>query len=348
MLPATRHPARHSAGFSLIEILVGVGIGMIGIIVILQVFSLTEGQRRSTSGGDDAVSTGAIALHTLQRDIRQGGYGIASLNILGCNITFPAGSTIPAMPVVVNPAAIPAGDANTDVIAVVYGNANAASEGDRITTHTAGSATLQVQTQSNFITSDWVIPVPQTLPAPCNLNLTQTIVGGTLSVVNAPAASMQSGTLFNLGQNPRMLVYAIRNGNLTQCDFRVNNCATAGNIGNTAIWTPIAENVVMMRAEYGRDTTAPAMDGVVDVWDQTTPATACGWARVSALRLALVARNNQYDKLDVTTAALQWAGTATTPIDLSGDGNWQHYRYKLFQTIVPIRNVAWMGVQAGC
>lgn len=348
MLPHFRHPARSGGGFSLVEILVGVGIGMIGIVVIMQVFTISEGQRRSTSGGDDAVSTGAIAVHSLQRDIRQGGYGLASLNLLGCNVTFPAGATVPAVPAAINPATIPAGDANTDTIAVVYGNSNAAAEGDRITSHTAGSATIQVQTQTNFITSDWVVAAPQTRATPCNLTMTQAIVGGTLTVVNAPAASMQGGTLFNLGQAPQMMVYAIRNARLTQCDFTVNNCTTVGNVTNNAIWVPIADNVVMMRAEYGRDTTAPTMDGVVDVWDQTVPTTACGWARVSAIRLALVVRNSQYDKNTVTTAAPSWAGDAGDPIDLSGDANWQHYRYKTFQTVIPIRNVAWMGVQAGC
>lgn len=348
MLPHVRHPARSSAGFSLIEILVGVGIGMIGIVVIMQVFTLSEGQRRVTSGGDDAVSTGAIALHTLQRDIRQGGYGLASTNLLACNLTFPAGATIPAVPVSINPATIPAGDPNTDVIAVVYGNANAATEGDRITSHSAGSATIQVQTQSNFITSDWVVAAPQTRLTPCNLTLTQAIVGGTLTVTDAPAAAMVGGTLFNLGQTPRMLVYAVRNGNLTQCDFRTNNCAAVGNVGNTSIWIPIAENMVMLRAEYGRDTTAPSMDGTADVWDQTAPVTACDWVRVSALRLALVARNTQYDKNTVTTATPSWAGDTNDPIDLSNDGEWQHYRYKTFQTVIPIRNVAWMGVPLGC
>lgn len=338
-----RFSSNRQTGFSLVEILVGVGIGLIGIMVIMQVFSVSEGQRRATSGGDDAVSTGAISLHTLQRDIRQAGYGIAATSLLGCTLTFPAGSTVTAVPAEINPPAIPPGDANSDIIAVVYGNANSAAEGDRITSHVAGSATIQVQTQANFITSDWVVPSPQTRPAPCALGLTQTIVGGTLTVVNAPAASMTGGTLFNLGQAPRMMVYAVRNGNLTQCDFRANNCAALGNAGSNTVWVPIAENVVALRAEYARDTTAPTMDGVADVWDQTTPTTACGWARVSGMRVALVARNPQYEKDNVTTTALTWAGTATTPIDLSGNAEWQHYRYKTFQTVVPMRNVTWMG-----
>jgi type IV pilus assembly protein PilW len=342
----SRRPAR-SAGFSLIEILVGVGIGMIGILVIMQVFTLSEGQRRTTSTGGDAQTTGAIALYTMERDIRQGGYGMASLNLLGCNVTLPNGPTVPAAPVTINPAGIPAGDANTDVVAVFYGNANAAIEGDFIVQQPAAT-TYTVRTPSNFTSGDFVIAEPSPRPNPCNLTLAQIAAPPTPTTVtvNTGQAGAANGTLFDLGQQPRVLVYAVRNGNLTQCDFTQNNCT--GGVGDNTVWSPVAENIVSLRAEYGRDTSGPPMDGIADVYDQTTPATACAWVRASALRIALVARAGQYDKNDVTTTAPTWAGSATTPIDLTADGNWQHYRYKTFQTVVPLRNVAWMGVQSGC
>ncbi len=341
-----RHPAR-SAGFSLIEILVGVGIGMIGILVIMQVFLLSEGQRRTTSTGGDAQTTGAIALYTLERDIRQGGYGLASLGLLGCTVTLPNGAAVAAAPAAINPAGIPAGDANTDVIAVFYGNANAAIEGDFIVQQPA-AATYTVRTPSNFTSGDFVIAAPAPRPNPCNLTLAQIVAppGASTVTVNTGQAGAANGTLYDLGQQPRVLVYAVRGGSLTVCDFTQNDCT--GGAGDSTIWSPVAEGVVSLRAEYGRDTSGPPMDGIADLYDQTTPTTACGWVRASALRIALVARSGQYDKNDVTAAAPAWAGSATTPIDLSGNGDWQHYRYKTFQTVVPLRNIAWMGVQSGC
>ena len=73
-----------------------------------------------------------------------------------------------------------------------------------------------------------------------------------------------------------MRAYAVRNQNLTVCDYVLNDCGAAANNGDPAIWVPIANNVVSLRAQYGRDTTdAPPpplvlarMDGTVDVWDQ--------------------------------------------------------------------------------
>jgi type IV pilus assembly protein PilW len=51
--------------------MVAMVIGMIGMIIMMQVFSTAEGQRRATTGTGDAQSNGAMALYALQRDIRQ-------------------------------------------------------------------------------------------------------------------------------------------------------------------------------------------------------------------------------------------------------------------------------------
>lgn len=356
-----RPVGRVQTGFSLVEILVGVGIGMIGILVIMQVFSLSEGQRRTTSSSGDAQTTGAIALYTMERDIRQGGYGLSSISLLGCNVTLPNGSAVPAAPAIINPAGIPAGDANTDVIQVFFGNANGAIEGDAILPPVA-APTYTVRTPANFTSGDFVIAEPTggcagplTLAQITAPPATTTVTVNTMQALPATSSTGSIGTLFNLGQQPRVLVYAVRSGNLTVCDFTQSNCT--GGVGDNTIWSPVAENVVSLRAEYGRDTTVAmstiggitsTMDGIPDVYDQTTPATACGWARTSLLRVALVARSGQRDKDNVTTTAPTWAGSTNTPINLSGNGDWQHYRYKTFQTVVPLRNIVWLGRQTGC
>jgi type IV pilus assembly protein PilW len=172
---------------------------------------------------------------------------------------------------------------------------------------------------------------------------------------------MGLGTLFSLGQAPKVLAYAVHRGNLTVCDYMTSNCGTACTMADgpagtavggscNASWVPIASNVVSLRAEYGRDTSVP-MDAVVDTYDQTTPTTACGWSMAAALRLALVVRSGQFEKTVVTAGAPVWAGTTSaTPvlINLTTEANWQNYRYKLYQTTVPLRNVSWLGVQTGC
>ena len=145
----------------------------------------------------------------------------------------------------------------------------------------------------------------------------------------------------------------------------VNDCGLDANKENASIWVPIASNIVSMKAQYARDTSG-TMDAIPDVFDQTAPANGCDWARIPAVRLAIVARSSQYEKELVTTTAANagspvnapsWAGNDTNPIvantgylgpNAAADEPWKHYRYKVFQTIVPIRNVAWMGVPTGC
>ena len=342
-----------SNGFSLVEVMVAMVIGLIGMLVTLQVYTLFEGQKRATTGGADAMNNGAIALNGLTNDIQKGGYGISSLNLVGCSTLLRTGVTLGTIaPVTINSATIPAGDANTDTLVVVYGNNNTAPEGDGITSQ-PGTNSYAVATPTAYQVNDWVIATPQTRAAPCILDMDQvvSIVSPNLNVTTGEAG-MTNGMLFNLGPAPRMQVYAIRNGNLTVCDYMANDCGLPANTGNTAIWVPIADNIVSLRAQYGQDTNTP-MDGILDVYNQATPTTACGWMKTSAIQLALVARNGQPEKTAVTGVAPVWSGSAATPINLTGTTvptgfTWQNFRYRVFQTTVPIRNVSWKGVQTGC
>ena len=376
------YPPRAS-GFSLVEIMVGLVIGLLGVLVIMQVATISQEQQRTTTSGDNAQNNGAIALYGLQSDIRQAGYGVSTLNLIGCGVTLRAGVTLNAIaPVTINPSWIPAAasDANTDTVLVVYGNSNGAAEGVGIT---SGSGTIYpVATPTAFNLNDQVIAEPQTRPASCALIIDTvagvnppaspvTVTTGTTTILpNGNATDMTNGMLYNLGQQtatqwPVFHVYAIRNGKLTMCDYWVNDCGSAANApintANEAVWVPIASDIASLRAQYGRDTSGPPMDAIVDLFDQTTPTTNCGWVRISAVRLAVVARSGQYSKNNVTMAAPSWMGNtvvtgSTTgannptslPIDLSSDSNWQHYRYKVFETVIPLRNVTWMGVQSGC
>lgn len=343
-------------GFSLVELMVTLVIGMIAAVVVMQVFALSEGSKRTTTGGDDAQTNGAIALMTLQRDIRQAGYGLGNFAIIGCNVALPAPATwtLAAMaPVTINHANIPGGDANTDTLLVVYGNSAGSSEGDRVISQPPPApAVYTVTTPASFAVGDRIIASPLSRPVPCNLTMEAAVT--VTSPPNPPhvtvatgVAGMANGTLFNAGAAPRMLAYAVRNGALTVCDYTVNNCGLAANVGNAAIWVPIGDNIVSLRADYGQDASVP-MDNVVDGYDRTTPTTQCGWARVSAVRVALVARSAQAEKAAVPALPASWAGAASAPIDLTANADWDRYRYRTFETTVPLRNMAWQDVPPTC
>jgi len=335
----------HHRGFTLVEVMVAMVIGMLGLIIMMQVFSAAEGQRRATTGSGDAQSNGAMALYALQRDIRQGGYGFNAVNTFGCPLALPAPASrtlAQLAPVIINPptADVPAGDANTDTLLIAYGNNEGPPEGDVITA--VNGSLLAVAAATNYRTGQQVIAAPSAPTAGCALTLTA--VGTPVTAPNVPVSdatgAVDGGTLFNLGTAPRFLAYAVRGGNLTVCDYLTANCSAAAN------YIAIANNIVSLRAQYGHASTD--VSGV-DSWDQITPADAnqatlaCLWARTSALRIAIVARNSQLERDQITAVAPTWSGSAGAALTLSGRANWQNYRYKVFETIIPIRNLPWMG-----
>jgi type IV pilus assembly protein PilW len=129
----------------------------------------------------------------------------------------------------------------------------------------------------------------------------------------------------------------------------------------------VADNIVHMRVVYGLDdgvnngtitynTAYTAGDGIVDrfVDGSTSP----NWQYVIAIRIAVVARSVQAEKpstgivsdpCDTTTTAPTWSGSAwassapnlMTALDVSADANWKCYRYKVFETTLPLRNWIW-------
>ena len=371
-------PLRQVRGFSLLELMVSLVIGMFSVLVIMQVMAGTATSRRIAIGGGDAQMNGVAAMRALELDIEHAGLGLQSFNISGCSLGYVTSAdatavTLPALvPVVVNPAVavVAAGDINTDVLLVASGNPDGSPEGDLLTAASSGSAYV-VTTPDTFSVGDRVVAAAATRSAGCALQLaTVTAISGSTLTVSGGTAGLATGSVvYDLGATPTVRAYAIRNGDLTVCDYLANNCGSAAyaatytSTGSSPAWQPVAGNIVSLRAQYARDTSGIAgavstMDGIVDTYDQTTPGsaadtttipTACRWARVIGLQLVLVARNPQFVRPSPgtplpTTAAPAWAGSPA--IDLSGNANWKNYRYDTAQTIIPMRNVIWQGSQA--
>ena len=73
---------------------------------------------------------------------------------------------------------------------------------------------------------------------------------------------------------------------------------------------------------------------------------AADWATILALRIGVVSRSGLYEKTEVSPATIKlWPDSAVAPTTtgpvwtLTADE--RHYRYKVFQTVVPIRNMIW-------
>jgi type IV pilus assembly protein PilW len=172
-----------------------------------------------------------------------------------------------------------------------------------------------------------------------------------------PAAGFAANSLIVNFGTPRRMTFRV-SGESFQVDTRLLDGA-----GTTE---QLNSGIVLMKALYGRDTDA---NGTVDVYDTTTPTDNVSWRNVLAVRLVMVARSGQRERDEVTTAEPTWnvgggtavsyqaypgaptvcAAAATTcdlPLPVSQITDWKHYRYKVFDTAVQVRNLMWTAEEA--
>lgn len=381
------------AGFSLIELLVAIVIGLLGSLAIMQIFVGSEAGKRAAGSLVDAQSGGLVALFAIERDLQQAGLGFTNLAALGCNVRSSGFfNNKPLQPVTIIPAGaaigatsnlwdIPPGDANSDMIAIATGDSSVLVGGAQLSMTAAVGATAYrlssvqgIRDNTHPDGGDYLL-----VGAPgfdCTLARAINVsAGGDVTVDFAAAAAYAEGSVvMHLGRRPQLLVYAVRNGALTRCDFLASNCSNDGLVGDTSVWVPVANDVVALVAQYGVDTGSPvdlAADaycksrlvaaGVCPNPDTGTsapgnmslaqPLRACDWARIPIVQLALVTRSGQFEREEISPETLTlWptsavAPTTTGPVWAVPD---RRYRYSVTRGATALRNVIWMGPQSTC
>ena len=349
---SSNNPNKHfQRGFSLVELMVAVVVGLLGILAIMSVFLVSEGQKRTTTGGADASENALVAMVTMERDLRMAGLGLVGLSctvVNGYNAALGGNFNFSPLAVSItrdNPAA------GTDRIAIVY---SASSFGNLPTALSFTTATSDdVVTPANgdgFVAGDLMLfsdPAPSVKPctllqASANASLSGTtwtidhLPGGTapfnppIGTNIFPAGGYVTGArVTNMGPRARR-EYFVQNSRLMMRDQTI---ADAANVNPVAL----VESIVAIRAQYGRDTNA---DGYVDTFDATAPAET---GQLVAVQLAVVARSGQLERAAVSPATLTlWnGGTIANGGAIALDATAQLYRYKVYQTTVPMRNVIW-------
>lgn len=344
-------------GFTLVELMVGLLLGLLTVLVISQVLTVAEGKKRSVTMGSDAQVNGALALHTLQSDIQMAGYGATvSTDALGCLVKrqFDATGTpftFPLAPVVITDGT----NGAPDIITVLQGRTSGFSVPMILTEdHPKTTAYFTVASTLGAVASNMMIVVPKVQGAStwCTLfNATNdaSATETTLSTTRLPHAAGAGGKwnqsaifpdagylsgsyVLNMGS----MVYRSYSVDST-LNFAVTELSPTTGGTNTQELFP---QIVNLQAMYGKDTDG---DGVVDRYDTTTPTTNAGWLQVLAIRVAVVARSNQYERDEVTASNPQWDVGATSTIALKVDNlpDWKHYRYKVYDTVIPLRNMLW-------
>ena len=365
-------------GFSLIELMIGMVIGLIAALVITNVLTKYEQQKRGATGSSDAQTNGAIALYNIQRDIEGAGWALPTfgdeLSPFLCPLSNVAANNteinhdgvagtpnIGLSPVVISDGT---GTNGSDIISVRYGSTM--KSGGTVLVTGPGANVLSVNNNLGCNVGDAALVMRDATPQLCQLTrVTALSAAGvtpatiTLDAITAPATSSTNDEVaclgawnehqYAIGGAGAMLNQLTRTGALNNAVFPAVAIPNAAPVA-------IVPDIVSIQAQYGvtndlvSNQVANYVDATGGVWGAAISRNTRN--RIKSVRVAVVARSGLRETVAVsqicTGAAANLARVCiwnnTTDVDLTGVANWANYRYRVYETIIPLRNVMWSRV----
>ncbi|RZJ02309.1 MAG: hypothetical protein EOP39_22805 [Rubrivivax sp.] len=350
-----RHAARLlQRGLSIMELMVGITIGMITVVVIFQVLTASDARTRSTAAGGDAQMTGTVAMYALDRDIKLGGmgFGTGTAAYTGCTVQAYNSDlatpdfTFAFMPVQIVQGAAGVG-AEIDEVNVLYSNSQYFVAAQNLDAST--SSTKRLRSRAGFQLGDlMVVAGKQSSTAATECALLEVTVNNNpdnLTIGHTQAAyarfypnvenpsetsrtptfnkstgfgpALTEGSVFNLGPRPHRTEWRITDGRrLTQ-----RNSLFSSDV------VDVGEGVVNLQAQYGVDgANAGTLDNIITdaEWTVTAPSDV---TRLRAIRVAILVRSQQFEvpltdaggtAVSITPDAPTWSGGTFAMINLDG------------------------------
>ena len=357
----------HSGGFSLIELMVGVLIGMIGVVVIFQMLDMSEKRKRTTGDGADAQISGTMALFSLERDLRQAGFGFGAAansstgNLLGCSVAiYDSNNPTPAFSQTLSAVVINDGSNGApDTLTVWWGNP---VRQPAAVPFTQSTDTTKITAVRNGIEKGELLIAANgsgchLLEVTDNSNVDGSTVNHDVGIAytdindlartarynkpGGPGMTFTQGYLFNLGLTPKINLWQISSTQLTRIDLLHYSSGSS---------EAVADGIIDLQAEYGIDSDG---NGVIadSEWTATSPSTTAGWNLIRAVRIAVLARSKNYEKDFTASNPIRGAGTSFVMSNLDGSAgtivpadptlDWRKYRYRVYESIIPFRNILW-------
>ena len=336
-----------ATGTSLVEVLVGLTIGLIAVTAILGTFAAAEALKRNTAGAADAQNVALLAAHTLRTEIGNAGYGLASASreLATCVDTGDIRTTLRPVPVLITAGA---SDDTSDTLVVNYANTHVLAAPIAFADAAPAGTTLSAKSPFGFAVDDTLVAIG--LNGVCGTaNVTAVSppdANGAIGLTHSGLAAGydRSSLLVNLGPRTRLqrTRYDIVDATLRSLDL-----TTAGAVAN-----PLASNVVLLKAQYGIDADG---DGHLDTWvganaapwnpASVLAAAAPSLNAIKALRIGLVVRSDIWDRS--ITENFRWVlfdcgeeDKARCPGRVSGTlpAKW---RYRTVEYAIPLLNTIW-------
>lgn len=356
MPPRFRSLFSRVRGISLIELMIGMTIGLISLLVIVQTFSVSNAHKSNTVSGADATTAGYIALTLIERDLLSAGGGIGMMQCSEIR-QIDATETVQAftLPVMIT-ANTTAGSLNNrsdritirtietaatlgsamitdgmpDPSAILFGN-NAInfSNNDLFLLHEPGKpcVVLQLTQTPGESGGKWRFNRNPSSPYnPAANNKTYFPAGGYSEGVGRILSLGSRGILLN----EYSLTYRSTNGSTPNSDLQVRR-----NDANGTQTVAITRDVIALRAQYGW------WDHVTKkVSFSSTTKAGAGPNDLAAVRIGIVVRASQRDGSYTAPAEIKLFDY-DTPLTITLSGDELNYRYRTFETVVPLRNTIW-------
>ena len=369
---------RTPAGFSLIELMVGIVVSLIGSLAMLLTFAQFEAQKRRTTAANDRQENGSFAAVELERVIRTAGSGLVqgkNHGLSGCPIVASANGTpllpipdalpapfdavprtVRAIPILVRDGGRGPNGSKPDTLSVIAGNPAVRVFQATVQPGTTGSLLTvdnAVGIQAGDGGADYLLGTPNA-SGNCVLGLLNRSVSSappTFSLAAAPSNGfIGTPKVFDLGQNPTLALYGIDTSQTPNVLVRYDL------LGGTQ--ASIADGIVMLKAVYGVDDGAAAGlpaggvadDGVIDEWvsptgawdfDQLSSGTsqaAAAVRQIKAVRVALVAQSEIAERLQDYSGPEQMDLFPDLGSSKTTIALSPHFRYKVYDVTIPVRN----------
>ncbi len=366
------------AGFSIIEIMVGVVIAMIAILVIYQVFATSEGIKRNITAAGDAQQNGLLSSFMLGIELANAGNGlaVAAQDLGTCTATTDMVTSLRPIPLLITDGG---GDNKSDSFIIYYSVARTLLSPALFTNTAVANADYVVQSANGFKKGDLIVAISNpsgtgdcytsritaNVPAPDANGIV------TITHTGAPVTIGASSTLFNLG--PANLVQKIKYSlSAVTCDpvsgatctlqsLSLLNADGTPDTASAQVPNPLASNIVNMKVQYGLDTVG---DGLIHHWVPGAAGTAYGdWDaatllaapiatlnKIKAARIAILVASEQPDRDLAGQAFTQLVfndcadGGTCYPVTFNipaPTGKPYSWRYRVYETVIPLRNEVW-------
>lgn len=309
-------------GFSVVEMMVSVVVGMLAVMFATRLLATSETEKSAALGSSDSMQNGMLALFSLNYDASQAGWGINDTLVNGCNTlmkdadgfamaTVKRGGvdTTPLAPVII----VNHGE-RSDEISLNAGASLSGVGNVTLADLYAGGSEIRVTSNNpfGFNKGDVIVVVPEPAGGDCSIAQLSDVDKDILHIASGRYNSGAGllGGVYNQGSKARVFnlgpadKFALHTWSVERGVLRLRASNMSGSVDAAK---PVVDNVVAIKAQYGFDRRAgfdPVFGAQVTTWsadmldadNSGVEGDAGDFQRITAVRLAVVARSQVPDK----------------------------------------------------